>query len=209
MDSSLIIALVALIVSLITLFRDFWEHRQSRMDAMQGLLFRDGASGSVIREGDDRDRRSYSPSVIASGPGTRYDVRTYLWVDDLLEYKWKDLQQTADRLDNTSEALTSTIEVYLDDADRVWFGIGFNEPRLASPTFATHIRSQFVRSNIARNEVQVWQWYRFSEARKWWQRQTWFTFWGGGSPRPLGRWKPVSTDTTRRQQFPTWDGAPD
>ncbi|MFD6065446.1 hypothetical protein [Rhodococcus wratislaviensis] len=166
--TSLIIALAALVVALIALLRDNWEHRHSSMSAMQELQFRAGATGIAIQRDQDRDRQEYSPSVFAMGPGTRYDVRTYLWVEDLVEHKRKDLQQTTNRFDNTSAPLSSTIEIYLDDAEKVWFGIGFNEPRLASPSFAVHMRSQFVRSNLGRYEVQVWQWYRFSAVRKWW-----------------------------------------
>lgn len=143
---------------------------------------------------------------MASGPGTRYDVRTYLWVDDLVEPKWKDLRQTLDRFDNTSAPLTCEIEIYDDESERVWFGLGYNETSVAGSTNRDRVRSEFVRSNLGREEIQVWKWYRFSRLRKWWQLQTRFSFWGGGVPKPLGRWKRVKTDDMDRRQFPTWDG---
>ncbi|WP_164877510.1 hypothetical protein [Prescottella agglutinans] len=206
---SLVVALAALVVALIALFRDIWEHRQSRSASILGLMFQAGRSSTVTIENQDRPRRKFTPSVAATGPGMRYDVRTYLWVDDLVELKWKDQRQNLDRFDNTSGRLSCEIEIYDDEAEQVWFGLGYNETSVAGTTNKDHVRSEFVRSNLGRNEVQVWRWYRFAQLRKGWQRQTRFAFWGGGVPKPLGRWKRVETDDMDRRHFPTWDGTED
>ena len=203
---TILIAVLALLVALVALLRDTREHRRNRTADVQALMFQSNRSGVVTHINGDRGLRKFEPSVHASGFGTRYDVRTYLWVDDQVEPKWKDLSQSADRFDNTSEPLRCEIEVYDDDSGRVWFGIGHNESQVRGLFARDLVRSEFVRSNLVEPNVQVWQWYRLSSARKWWQRQTRFKFGGGGVPKPLGRWKVVSTDRTRPEQFPTWDG---
>lgn len=203
-----LVALVALAIALLALLRDRSEHSQNRAADVQGLLFNAGRSGIVTRDGTNPLRREYEPSVRASGPGTRYDVRTHLWVDDLVELKWTGEQKAADRFDNTSEPLSSKIEIDADQAERVWFGIAHNESLVSWVRGRINVRSQFIRFNLGTGEIQVWQWSRFTELRKWWQRQQRFTFWGGGTPNPLGQWKSRVGDTTHPRQFPTWDGRP-
>lgn len=204
------VSFVALTVALIALLRDTWEHRQSRSAGVQGLSF--DAGGSIARNlhYQERPRRKFEPSVAAVGSGTRYDVRTYVWVDDQVELKWKHLRQDVDRFDNTTPrfGLKDAIEIYEDEAERVWFGISFIETSVSAVTNTNQVRTQYVRTNLGRIEVQVWKWYRFSELRKWWHRQQRFKFRGGGTPAPLGRWKRVATDNTRPEHFPVWDGLP-
>ncbi len=107
---TILIAVLALLVALVALLRDTREHRRNRTADVQALMFQSNRSGVVTHINGDRGLRKFEPSVHASGFGTRYDVRTYLWVDDQVEPKWKDLSQSADRFDNTSEPLRCEIE---------------------------------------------------------------------------------------------------
>lgn len=206
-----LVAAAALAVALTALLRDSREHRKSLAQQQQGLEFEVFPRPHAVRVGDGPMVKDYEMSLEAAGPGTRYDVQTRLWVDNLIEPKWRDKSQSLARFDNTSAPITVVVQMPTDVAERVWFGISFVDTSLRGPFGRRQVLSNYVRTNVGNRRederrVQVWHWHRCRRLRAWWQGQSRTALCGGGLPRPLGKWKDVPLRPLRDEHFPVWDG---
>ncbi|MCT7294024.1 hypothetical protein NVV99_24305 [Rhodococcus sp. PAE-6] len=174
-----------------------WVRRQNR-HAMttQGILFlvnrgrlRSDKEANATTVGVDTSW--YEVVIRAKGPGTRYDVRVS--VDP--GYLADELRRT--RFDNESEPIRISFSLpeRMDPAE-VWVGLHHTVVR------GRGIRSELIRANIATNAVETFRWFRFTQLRKRWQKQTLIGVLGGGQPAWLGKWKPVRTDDTEEHHLP-------
>lgn len=171
-----------------------WARRRNSAEASaQGVQFNVNRRGILTRNGKLTPTQQYTVSVLAVGPGTKYDVYTRVWG---MPENWLESSDCAARFTNESAALTQHLDIREGSAHEVWAGISYQTP------YANGIRTKYVRVNLETLELQIWEWGRFGALRKWWQRQRTIRIFGGGKRAPIGRWKQASSGIIEKWHQP-------